>query len=191
MVVALLEPTDRDDIDSLSEELSEGLLEIHEIEQRAARLELDEEVDVAVCRIVTTSDRSEQRDRAATMTANDLVDLVPLRLDPSPALPHGLKGTEAVCAGLALGPVPAQISDPCVDPRLPRMSHPSTWSIPIVTAAHDDAPFQANWITDWRAPGQRNRHEHRPVVLRDRCRLNGRERRIAREIRAMDRPCFG
>lgn len=107
MLVALLEPTDRDDIDSLSEELSEGLLEIHEIEQRAARLELDEEVDVAVRRIVTTSDRPEQRDRAATMTANDLVDLVPLRLDPSPALPHGLKGTEAVCAGLTLGPVPA------------------------------------------------------------------------------------
>lgn len=54
----------------------ECLFEVDEVEQGTVGLELDEEVDVAVVVGFATSDRSEYRDRAPTVLADESKDLV-------------------------------------------------------------------------------------------------------------------
>lgn len=54
----------------------ECFFEVDEVEQGTVGLELDEEVDVAVVVGFATSDRSEYRDRAPTVLADESKDLV-------------------------------------------------------------------------------------------------------------------
>ena len=88
VIVTVLEPAERDNVDGDSQEMLERLLQIHEIEKRTARLELDKEVDVALWRVVAPGDRAKQRHGTTTVMTHELVDLATHRLDKDSALSH-------------------------------------------------------------------------------------------------------
>jgi len=81
VIVSILESADRHDVDRDSQELPQRFLQVHQIEQRAARFELDEEIDVALGRVVAPGDRAEQGYGPTTMMAHEIADLSPLGFD--------------------------------------------------------------------------------------------------------------
>jgi len=64
-----------------AQELLQRFLQVHQIEQRAARFELDEEIDVALGRLVAPGDRAEQGRGPTTMMAHEIADLSPPGFD--------------------------------------------------------------------------------------------------------------
>lgn len=62
-------------VDRVTEERPKLLLQSHQIEQRTTRLELHQEVQVALWAFRTPCDGAEERDRLAPMPRNGLLDL--------------------------------------------------------------------------------------------------------------------
>ena len=76
-----LEPTQRHHIDPSAEQGCKGILQLGKVEQRAAGLELDEEVDVAVPCLLAAGYRAEQRNGATLVVHDECLDPVAVRLD--------------------------------------------------------------------------------------------------------------
>jgi len=75
VVIAIEEPAGGHDINRSLEQHGESVLEMDEVEQRAVRLELDEEIDVARGVLVAASHRSEHGDRSSVMQLGERDDL--------------------------------------------------------------------------------------------------------------------
>ena len=93
MIVAILQSTDRHHVNVSTEQRLERLLEIHQVEQRAPRFELDQEVEVTVSVVVTARRRTEQRHRPCVVAAGEFVDLVVFRFDDRTASTHAIDVT--------------------------------------------------------------------------------------------------
>jgi hypothetical protein len=76
-----LETAQRHDIDPSAEQRCKGILQFGEVEQRAAGLEVDQEVDVALPCLLAAGDRAEQRNRATLVAHDECLDPVAVRLD--------------------------------------------------------------------------------------------------------------
>ena len=88
MVVSILQAAGRHHVDRHAEERLQSLLEVHEVEQRAALVELDEEVDVARLRLFPTSHRPEQGNGVGAMLPDEVIDLITTVLDELAKLAH-------------------------------------------------------------------------------------------------------
>ena len=90
MRVSRLEGALRHDIDVGAEQASELVLQVQQVEQRTARLELHQEVDVTRVRLIATSNGPKHRHTPPPVTPNGSGDLVSLGLDELAARTHVL-----------------------------------------------------------------------------------------------------
>lgn len=88
----------RHDIYGMAKQVLELAPRTEQVEERASRLELDEEVDVAELGLVAARHRPEQRDAAASMAAHRGLHLVSPALDERSegAIGHETRGTSVV-----------------------------------------------------------------------------------------------
>jgi hypothetical protein len=90
--VAGLETAGGYDVDRVPEELLQFVLEVEEVEQGAARLELDEEVDVAGLVVIPPSDRAEDGDRSPSVPVHGVGDRSSVLLDQGTPTAHRCRG---------------------------------------------------------------------------------------------------
>jgi len=93
VIVAILQPTGGDDIDGDTQQRLELLADVEKVEEGAAGLKLDKEVDVARRRLIPPSHGAEHRHGAAVVPLDHLADLSPLGFDQLTTLSHGTRVT--------------------------------------------------------------------------------------------------
>jgi hypothetical protein len=77
MPVSVLEAPGRHDIDRVPEEFLEFPSHPHEVEQRTVRVEINQQVDVAVWPVIAACDRAKQAHPVPMMSCGDGYDLLP------------------------------------------------------------------------------------------------------------------
>src|SRR3546814_13402659 len=80
VVVTILQTAGGHDVHRHTEQVLERILEVHQVEQGRAGLELDQEIDVARARVIAAGNRPEQGAAPSALTEADISALIPLPL---------------------------------------------------------------------------------------------------------------
>lgn len=102
MLVPGGEPARGNDIDRHAQQLGEFVVQMEEIKQRTARLELDQKVDVALVAVVVARDRTEERDGPSSMPSNGGFELRAMLLDECSERTHAVESTGPMLLGKSL-----------------------------------------------------------------------------------------
>ena len=100
VLIAWLERTGRHHVDRATEQSAQLILQMEEIEQGAVGLEVDEEIYITACGLVSTSNGAEQRHRTASMTPDDVEDLLTPLIQSAAQRSHTPSVRRAPCGRL-------------------------------------------------------------------------------------------
>src|SRR3546814_11731489 len=81
VVVTILQTAGGHDVHRHTEQVLERILEVHQVEQGRAGLELDQEIDVARARVIAAGNRPEPADPPSEMPPDALSESLPLLVD--------------------------------------------------------------------------------------------------------------
>ena len=89
------QPTCGHDVDVATQQGLQVVLQVCEVEQRTAGLEVNEKVDVALRAVIASGDRTEDGDRPAVMATHECRDLVAERFNLLETCAHDTQVTES------------------------------------------------------------------------------------------------